>query len=91
MLEGEIKSEILKRVKKSRYFSVILICTPNVSYVEQMSFVILRVDVSTIPIKVKEFFIEFLMVNNTLGLGQFNKLKDVLEAFELNIDDIREQ
>ena len=92
MLTKEIKEEILKKILKLEYFSVILDCTLNISHEKQMSIIIRCVDVDDASeVKVEECFLKFIKVDDTSGHGLFKRLEDVLVDFKLNIDDIRGQ
>ncbi|XP_022871000.1 zinc finger MYM-type protein 1-like [Olea europaea var. sylvestris] len=91
MLAGEIKKIIIEKLKESKYFSVILDCTPDLSHEEQMSIVLRRADISASPVKVEEFFLGFLLVDDTSAKGLFDELVNALNNLELDIDNIRGQ
>jgi hypothetical protein len=92
LLANEIKEEIRRKILKAKYFSVILDCTPDLSHEEQMSIVIRCVDVEDASeVKVEEFFLGFIKVDDTSGLELFKRLEDTLVDLKLNIDDIRGQ
>ncbi|KAK4729430.1 hypothetical protein R3W88_022418 [Solanum pinnatisectum] len=67
LLASEIKNKIIEKVIKTKYFSIILDCTPDTSHQDQMSFIIRSVDISATPINVTEYFLEFLKVDDTSG------------------------
>ena len=71
LLHQSVKSHIIDEIKKSKYFSIILDCTPDISKVEQMTLVIRYVSINKfdadVEIKINESFLGFLPAERSIG------------------------
>lgn len=92
LVANTVTQAIVERVKRSKYFSVIMDCTPDVSHTEQLSMV-LRV-VNCEPgrgASIHEHFVGFLVAEDTTGKGLLELFLGHLQALQLNLDDCRGQ
>ncbi len=78
--------------RKSKYFSVMMDCTPDISHNEQLSLVLRIVNCeSLVEANIAEHFVGFVNVNDTTGKSLFDTLIEHLNSFRLNISDCRGQ
>ncbi|XP_065674141.1 zinc finger MYM-type protein 1-like [Hydra vulgaris] len=92
LLAREIESKNLSKVKKAKYYSIILDCTPDVSHKEHMSIILRSVTCTPgVGIDISENFFGYLTVNNTTGNGLFNAFLNQAKNWDLNILDCRGQ
>lgn len=89
LIAEKIKSKIIDMIKESKYFSVILDCTPDVSHSEQLTIVVRFVKHNEAVIC--EHFLGFVTIYNSTGKGLSDCLLNVLAELKLNINDLRGQ
>lgn len=89
-MSDTILHTILVSIKESKYFSMILDCTPDVSHQEQMSVVIRTVDLKNTP-EIREHFLGFLLAHKSNGLGLSTLILRRLEELNIPFEDCRGQ
>lgn len=73
------KENTIKKILKAKYFSVMFDCTSDSSHEEQMTVIIRCMDIEdTDGVKVEQFFLGFIIVDETSGLGLFKQLENIL-------------
>ncbi|XP_068115082.1 zinc finger MYM-type protein 1-like [Hyperolius riggenbachi] len=86
---SKITDAIVKEVKDSKYYAIILDCTPDVSHKEQMS-VIIRI-VALESLQIKEHFMGFLEAEETTGEGLASLILKRLGDLNISFEDCRGQ
>ncbi|KAL4121627.1 hypothetical protein QTP88_014101 [Uroleucon formosanum] len=95
LIANKIQKRIVNVIQKSKYYSVMMDCTPDVSHQEQLSLIIRVVDMDidnehSDPI-IKEMFMEFINVESTTGLNLTNVLLEKLKNNNIDINNCRGQ
>ncbi len=92
LVRDKILEEIVRRVTKAKYFSIIMDCTPDISHKEQLSIVLRIVNCeSSVGASVAEHFFGFFDVEDTTEKGLTEILLEHLQRHNLNISDCRGQ
>ncbi|EFA12393.1 Zinc finger MYM-type protein 1-like Protein [Tribolium castaneum] len=96
LLHKNIKFHIINEVKKAKYYSIILDCTPDVSKVEQMTFLVRYVFVdksnpNEVTVKINESFLGFLPVERSTGKELSNLIIEKLAKLGLSLHDMKGQ
>ena len=92
LLGSATQQKIVSRVIQSKYYSIMVDCTPDLSHTEQLSIVIRGVDVNeSIGAEVYEHFVEFVGVSDTTGKGLCEEILLFLAKFGIPVADCRGQ
>lgn len=89
-ISGKILDTLVTEIKQSKYYSIILDCTPNLSQQVQMSIIIRTVKMDKAP-EIKEHFMGFLVASGTTGLCLSSLILNKLMELNIPFDDCRGQ
>ncbi|XP_066585503.1 zinc finger MYM-type protein 1-like [Prorops nasuta] len=91
LLSKKILQEIVRMVNNSKYYSIILDCTSDVSHIEQMTLIIRFVHRDNRNVTVVEHFLGFVEVSDSIGKGLSQYLLDQLKCLQLDYKNMRGQ
>ncbi|XP_047141052.1 zinc finger MYM-type protein 1-like [Hydra vulgaris] len=97
LLANKIKNDILAKLERAKYYSLILDCTPDISHMEQMTVVFRFVSATEsssekpAEVVVSEHFVTFLELQDTTGANMTKVVIDKLQELGVNLDDMRGQ
>lgn len=89
LMGSKVLASIVSRIQNAKYYSIILDCTPDISHQEQMTMVLRIVDMGSI--EVQEFFVGYLPVESSTGLGLTEVCLKKLEELGIPIEYCRGQ
>lgn len=91
ILANEIRNKILGSIRESKYYSIILDCTPDASKTEQMTIVIRFVTCNNEVVEINENFLGFVNIDYSTGRGLYETIIALLAKWNLPIEDMRGQ
>lgn len=91
LISNEVCQIIVSKIKKAKYFAVILDCTPDISHQEQMTLVLRCVDIDEKSVNIVEHFVGFIVVDESTGAGLTETFLAKLKKLGLLISNCRGQ
>ncbi|XP_064111573.1 zinc finger MYM-type protein 1-like [Macrobrachium nipponense] len=89
-ISKRVVERMVTEIRQSKYFSIILDCTPDLSHKEQLS-VIIRIVTAEGTTQIKEYFIGFLEAEQTTGEDLSRLILKKLEELNIPFEDCRGQ
>ncbi|XP_045898642.1 zinc finger MYM-type protein 1-like, partial [Micropterus dolomieu] len=90
-ISTKILEKILEEIKTSKYFSIILDCTPDLSHKEQLSVIVRIVSLEEELPQIKEHFMGFLVAEESTGESLSALILKRLEELNIPFEDCRGQ
>lgn len=87
-MADKIRQKIIDEIKTVKYYSIIVDSSPNISHVDQLSFVIRYVQENGVPI---ERFLQFLPNTGHKAIELFDSVTKLLNSYEIEIENCRGQ
>ncbi|XP_065674045.1 zinc finger MYM-type protein 1-like [Hydra vulgaris] len=91
LISRRILKTIVSSVQSSKYFSVIMDCTPDVSHKEQLSILLRCVKINQEEVQIKEFFCGFFHITDSTGSGLVETFLNLLAEYNLDLMNCRGQ
>lgn len=91
IMASAVRNKIVDEIRKAKYYSIILDCTPDKSKIEQISLIIRYVAIEKVNVEIKESFIAFYPVTDTTGRGLSEFVLNELSNLHLDMDNLRGQ
>lgn len=93
LIGEKIKANIISLLKYSKYYSIILDCTPDISHVEQITIIVRFVYLNNTSkkVEIREHFLGFCPILDTTGEGLTTFLINFLNRENIDIHDMRGQ
>lgn len=88
---SKVREFLLTNVRRQKYFAIMVDSTPDVSKMDQLSFVIRSVECNKNECLIKESFMGFITTTEKTGIGLCNVILKKLEDWKLDIMDCRGQ
>ncbi|CAM4446998.1 unnamed protein product [Leuciscus chuanchicus] len=88
LMGQKVLEEVISRVKLAKYFAISVDFTPDITHVDQLTFILRYVSPEGC---IEERFVKFLTIENHTGEALFNSVISVLEEMGIDIINCRGQ
>ncbi|XP_065662920.1 zinc finger MYM-type protein 1-like [Hydra vulgaris] len=91
LISRRILKTIVSSVQSSKYFSVIMDCTPDVSHKKQLSILLRCVKINQEEVQIEEFLCGFFHITDSTGSGLVETFLNLLAKYNLDLMSCRGQ